>query len=149
MNTADEDHTVSTREQQAIDACLGAYTLCRKTAAYALQDGGSLAKPYTLKLLNDCADVALATANLLTRASPFKQHLASLCATIARSCADVLAPEDDDDLNVRAAYAACCHAADACTALFAESEAEPSNGRHEALVESFPASDPAPPPTEL
>lgn len=149
MNVADRDHIVSTREQQAIDACLGAYKLCRKTAAYALQDGGHLSRPDAVTLLNDCADVALATANLLTRASPFKQHLASLCATIARSCTDVLAPEDDDDLTVRAAYAACCHAADACTALFTESKTETSDERHEALIESFPASDPAPPPTTL
>lgn len=139
-----------TRAQQAIDDCLAAYKACLQTAAYCANQGGTLADPHRLQVLHDCADVNLATANFLTRGSRFLPRITEVCAEISEACADNLSADEHDHPQLRVTYAACQRASRSCTEFFDnEVQSDEDAQREEALLESFPASDPPPPPTEL
>lgn len=140
---------ISSSTRHVIDACLDAYKLCRETSAYAVQRGGRLAELERIQHLHDCADVSLTMANLLTRDSRFRRDLAPLCATIARACAESLESMEHEEPQIRATYAACCHVADACTMLSNEASPAVADARDVALADTFPASDPPPPPTHF
>ena len=100
-------------------------------------------------LLDDCADIHLTLSGLLTRQSSFQQDLARLCANVAEACAKELDAYEHDDAQLRVAYAACHGSHRACMEFAVTGEDAAYSKRDEALKETFPASDPTPPPTEL
>ena len=146
--TATNGHAAAKAEAQTLThQCLATYRLCREAAAHAAIEDRTVRAE-----LENCADLHLTTANFLLRASPFNRELAALTAAVAKSVADTLEPLEQTDSILRAAYAACLRTYHACAAwMGAESSAVPTppDARDVALEETFPASDPPPPPTEL
>lgn len=101
-------------------------------------------------LLDDCADIHLALSGFLTRQSSFQQDLARLCANVSEVCAEALDAYEHDDAQLRVAYAACHGAHRACMEFITSTGDDIAYSKQdEALKETFPASDPTPPPTEL
>lgn len=150
MSMTDVGDFAETHARQAMDDGLAAYKACKETAAYCVQEGGALANPHLLQHLHDCADVSLTTVNLLSRASRFHREAATLCAEVAGACAETLEEHTStDDEQIRVAHAACLRLQRCCQELTGHDQAPSSDKRDEALRETFPGSDPTPPPTEL
>lgn len=128
---------------------LAAYRHCREAAFYLTQHGSDAATPELMTLLFDTAELHRTLADLLTRHSPFSIYLARLCKAAADDCADALEPHSREDGALRVAYGACRQTARCGAAFFGEDQDEAPDPLHEGLLETFPASDPLPPPTEL
>ena len=92
---SDVGHPAPTKAQALIGTYLDAYKACRLAAAYCANEGGELAEPHLLQRLHDSADLTLALANLLTRASHLHRPLAALCAAAAvqEGCATLPQPQ--------------------------------------------------------
>lgn len=130
---------------------LGAYRHLREAAFHLIKNGGAAATPEVLSLLHDAADIHSAVADFAMRGSRYSTQLAHLCKTIGGACADALEPHTNEDATLRVAYAACRQTGQFCDAyLDALRDGNDADDKlHEALLETFPASDPVPPPTEI
>lgn len=142
------DATTQTLAQRVAQDCLTVHRLCTEAEGRALQgvwhpDSGQL------RALLDAADVALVTAQLLLRQSPYHEGQSRLCQEVARGCAEALGPQEHGDDQLRATYAACVHLTQVCRDLLGQPREASETDRDEALEETFPASDPVAPPTEL
>lgn len=113
---SDVGHPARTKARDLIDASMDAYQEARLAAAFCANEGGELAEPHRLQALHDAADLALALANLLTRASHLHRRLARLTAEACHTAADALDEHDDEDA-LREAREAFWRCADACAAL--------------------------------
>ncbi len=145
--SADHAHT---HAQRVIDSCMDVYKVCRQTAAYCSSQGGDYADPHRLQVLYDCAESHLLAGDFLARASRFNRPAAQLAADLATACAEAFQDLEHDDKQLRKLYAVCMQSTQVIGVLLGEIEKLPQNDqRDEALKESFPASDPPPPPTEV
>lgn len=112
---SDVGHPARTKARDLIDASMDAYQEARLAAAFCANEGGELAEPHRLQALHDAADLALALANLLTRASRLHRRQGRLTAEACRAAADALESRDEDALQeARHAFRQC---AEACAAL--------------------------------
>lgn len=134
---------------RVIDDLMETYRICHQTAAYCIDSGGNLATLARLRAFDDCAEINLTLANFLLRASEHSTALARLCAEIATACAEEIQDVEHQDGQLRAAYAACQRSRHACLELLGDETVETEDDRDEAVRESFPASDPPPPPTQI
>lgn len=134
---------------RVIDDLMETYRICHQTAAYCIDSGGDLATLTRLKAFDDCAEVNLTLANFLLRASEHSMKLAALCRDISAACARAIEDVEHGDGQLRAAYAACQRSHHACKELVGDDVPAHEDARDEAGRESFPASDPPPPPTQL
>ena len=112
---SDVGHPAPTKAQALIGICLDAYKACQLAAAYGANEGGELAEPHLLQRLYDSADLTLALANLLARASHFHRPLAALCADAAEACAEALRGREEEPLQN--AREACAAVQEGCAAL--------------------------------
>ncbi len=143
-------HAAETHAQRTITSCMDVYNACQQTAAYCVDQRADYADPHRVQVLYDCADSHLMAANFLIRASPFSHRALRLAASIAQACMDAFAEFEHDDAQLRKLYAVCAQSTQALRAFVGDAEAAPENdARDETLKETFPASDPAPPPTEV
>lgn len=132
-----------------IDDLMETYRVCHQTAAYSIDSGGELATLARLRAFDDCAEINLTLANFLLRASDHSHALAELCAEVSAACAEAIEDVEHQDGQLRAAYAACQHSRQSCLEVLGEYVPEVEDARDEAVRESFPASDPPPPPTQI
>ena len=143
-------HFADTHALRLMDTCMDVYQTCRQTAAYCADRRGDYAAPHRIQVLHDCADVHLLTADFLARASHYHRQAAGLACDIAQACADAFGEIEHDDPQLRKLYAVCAQATQQLGAFLGRVERQPeSDARDEALKESFPASDPPPPPTQV
>ena len=136
-----------THARALIDRCLDAHRACLSTAAYAVDQGRGDAG--LLQILHDAADVTLATAHMMMRASRFHRPMLIVCDRVMTACAEVLDAREHDDAQMRTAYAAVLGVHGASEAFLHPSEGKEDAALDEALRETFPGSDTVPPPTEL
>lgn len=134
---------------RVIDDLMQAYRVCHQAAAYCIDHGGELATLERLKAFDDCAEINLTLANFLLRGSEHALDVANVCVVVSDACAASIQDIEHDDSQLRAAYAASKHARHACLQLLGEEEPPQEDAVDEAGHESFPASDPLPPPTEI
>ncbi len=134
---------------RVIDDLMDTYRICHQTAAYCIDSGGDLATLVRLRAFDDCAEINLTLANFLLRASEHWRDLATLCVEVSTACASEIEDVEHGDGQLRAAYAACQRSRHACLELLGEEVREREDRRDEEIRESFPASDPPPPPTTL
>ncbi len=134
---------------RVIDDLMATYRICHQTAAYCIDSGGELATLARLRAFDDCAEINLTLANFLLRASRHARALAELCVAVSTACAEEIKDVEHDDGQLRAAYAACQRSRHACLEVLGEEIPSKEDKRDEAGRESFPASDPPPPPTSL
>lgn len=101
----------SSQSEDCIRHLLRCHRLCLGAAMmHCLEVGGDHAKPQHLRLMLDCADFCMTTADALARKSQFHTRLCDLCADICETCAkDCEALGDMEDC-----VTACRTCADAC-----------------------------------
>ena len=146
---SDVGHREKTKALQVIDDCMEAYKVCRQTAAYCVNEGGEMADPHRIQVLYDGAEINLAMADFLARASPFHDELGRLAIRITRACADAISRDEHDDEQLRITYAVCGRAVRACEELVGARDEAELDERDVELRGTFPASDPTSPPSEL
>ena len=132
-----------------IDDLMETYRICHQTAAYCIDSGGDLATLERLRAFDDCAEANLTLANFLLRASNHAADMARVCHKVSVACAREIEAIEHNDDQLRAAYASCQHSRHACLEFLGEEAIEREDARDEAIRQSFPASDPPPPPTQI
>ena len=146
---SDFAETTRVAADQLVDDCMQTFKLCRPAAAHCIDQGGELATLSRLQALDDCAEVNLTMSNFLLRGSRHVRPLAALCMEVSRAAAEALEAVEHHDAHLRAAYAACLRSHRACAELLGEREDAAYTVEDLTSSESFPASDPPPPPTEV
>lgn len=148
-----QEDTLRVEADQVIDDCMEAYRLCRRAAAYCVDQGGDLATLHRLQALEDCAEVSLLTGNFLLRASRYYRQAATLCIRVAGACAAAIEEQEGAHAPLRATYAACHRLREACTDVLGQEVPADATGEErrwdETIEETFPGSDAPPPPTQL
>ena len=99
-----------------IQNCQDGHRACLQTLTYCMRRGGRHAAPDLLRLLMDCADVCLASASFMLRASDLHAHTCAACAAVCDRVADGLNALSDDP-RMRAMTDTCRHCADTCRAM--------------------------------
>ena len=98
-----------------IQNCQDCHRACLQTLTYCMQQGGRHARPDHLRLLMDCAEICLVSANFMLRASDLHAHTCAACAEVCRRCAADCA-QMGDDTRMKALADTCRHCADSCAA---------------------------------
>lgn len=143
------DNPSSSGVHQIVDACLSAQKLCTQAVADCLDRGGELAASKIVNALLDAATMNATAAEMVTRISVHAREIAYLNADVSEYCARTLDPFEQSDGILRSTYAACLRASDACRSFGVVVPEEKENERDKTVADSFPASDPPPPPTEI
>src|SRR5262245_58067343 len=88
--------------QDCIADCLDCHSVCLATIAHCLEKGGDHAAPEHIRLLQDCAQICIVSADFMLRGSPMHRMMCRMCAEICIVCADdcsKLAGRDDGALR--------------------------------------------------
>lgn len=144
-----DERTMHAQIDYVIGGLMETYRICRQTAAHCIDEGGDLATIDRLRAFDDCAEINLTLANFLLRDSEHARLVAATCLEITTACAESMREIEHRDGQLRAAYAVCLKTRHICLRLLGKKEAEAEDGRDEAIRDSFPASDPPPPPTSI
>ncbi len=104
-----------TAMQDCIRNCLDCHAACVATAYHCLHRRGDHAEPEHIRLLLDCAQICMTSADFMLRHSPLHPMLCRISASICKSCADDCARLNDD-----AQMQACIDACRACAVSCAE-----------------------------
>ncbi len=100
--------------QQCISNCQDCHRICLETVAHCLEMGGSHANSAHIRLLLDCAQVCLLSADFMTRASSFHPQACDLCAAVCTACAESCEQLADDDEWMQTCAEMCRICADSC-----------------------------------
>lgn len=153
MSTETNDRPPTDLDEEfdrTIDNCLDTYRLCQRTRGFLVRTNERYVTEDRLRLLDDCAEANFVLANFLLRRSIFRYGAARLCSDIASACADAFEQLERKESEIRVLYAACRRSVADCERLLRSGiEEEAPEGDdlvEEASEESFPASDPLPPP---
>jgi hypothetical protein len=99
--------------QDCISNCLDCHLVCLATIAYCLEKGGDHAAPEHIRLLQDCAQICIASADFMLRRSPMHRMTCRICADICNACADDCSKLADDETMVLCAET-CRRCAQSC-----------------------------------
>lgn len=81
-------HTQMSQEMQdCISNCMTCHAVCLETITHCLQMGGEHASPNHIKLLQDCAQICITSADFMLRGSQFHGQTCAVCAAICEACA--------------------------------------------------------------
>ena len=80
--------------QECSKRCWECHRVCLETISHCLQMGGQHADPAHIRLLMDCAEICLTSANFMLRASDFHVQTCAVCAVVCERCA-----KDCDQFN--------------------------------------------------
>jgi hypothetical protein len=86
--------------QDCITDCLDCHSVCLSTIAHCLSKGGDHAAPDHIRLLQDCAQICIASADFMLRRSPLDQMICRICGGVCELCADDCAKIADDETMV-------------------------------------------------
>jgi hypothetical protein len=108
-------HTHMTQDMQdCISDCMTCHASCLETIQHCLQMGGEHASATHIRLLQDCAQLCMMSADFMLRLSPYHSHTCGVCADVCETCAqDCERLAGGDDVMQRCAEA-CRRCADSC-----------------------------------
>jgi hypothetical protein len=135
--------------KSTVDICLSTHKLCLQAVAFCIDRGGELADTELLHALLDCAEINQTAANFLCRVSRHSTDIVHNAGAVSQQTAEHLAHIEQTDGLLRSVYAACLQSADVCAEFGRAWERPHDDARDEILRDSFPASDPPPPPSEI
>jgi hypothetical protein len=139
----------TTHSEQLIASATAVYTHARKAAAFCANERSELAEPHRLRTLYDVAETHLLLGDLLTRASPLSRDAAALAVRAADASLEAYSQSDAPDV-LRTLYSVTAQAKHQALIFTGDLEADEADSQlAEALRETFPASDPIPPPTQV
>lgn len=100
--------------QDCINNCLNCHAVCLETIGHCLEMGGEHASPKHIKLLQDCAQICMTSADFMLRMSNYHPQICGLCADICEACAtECESMADGNDFMQRCADA-CRKCAESC-----------------------------------
>ena len=106
--------TLSDEMESCIRECYDCADVCTRMAVHGLTLGGQHAAPHHQGLLHDCADICIAAARFLGRASSEHPRVCRLCATVCRACMAECRAIANPDARVRRCIEACEKCAACC-----------------------------------
>ena len=74
--------------QECIQNCLDCHRICLETVQQCLQMGGKHAEANHIRMLLDCAQICITSADFMSRGSEFHGLTCGVCAEICQRCAD-------------------------------------------------------------
>ncbi len=104
--------------QDCITNCLDCHSVCLATIAHCLEKGGDHAAPEHIRLMQDCAQICIASADFMLRRSPMHRMTCRVCADICIACADDCSKLADDETMVLCAET-CRRCAQSCAEMAA------------------------------
>jgi hypothetical protein len=102
-----------TRSHEYTRQCTDCSIVCLETLNHCLNIGGEHKQRSHLKLLRDCAELCVTTANFLATDSFYRTELAMVCAEICDSCA-LNCEQFEEDAQMRLCANACLACAVSC-----------------------------------
>jgi hypothetical protein len=73
--------------ESCIQECTRCHAVCVKTVQYCLKEGGRHAAAHHVRLMQDCAEMCLTSADFMLRESDLHPETCGLCAKICVRCA--------------------------------------------------------------
>jgi hypothetical protein len=106
-------HTVTVEMERCITNCLDCHRVCQETAAYCLEMGGMHAEAAHQRLMRDCIQICITSADFMLRGSDLHARVCGVCAEVCRRCADDCARFGNDE-QMRKCEQACRRCAESC-----------------------------------
>lgn len=97
-----------------IQACLDCHRVCLATVAHCLQQGGSHAEAAHIRIMLDCAQICLVSADFMIRGSTLHGRICAVCAETCRACEQSCSGHPDADDAMRRCAEACRRCAEEC-----------------------------------
>ncbi len=85
--------------KDCVDICYDCSTRCLQLIPYCLKQGEEHAEASHILLLQNCAEICRASANLMISNSSFAAALCKLCSDICNQCADDCEKFDDEEMK--------------------------------------------------
>jgi hypothetical protein len=86
--------------QDCITDCLDCHSVCLSTITHCLHKGGEHAAPDHTRLLQDCAEICITSADFMLRGSSIHQMTCPICAGVCEMCAEDCTRLADDETMV-------------------------------------------------
>lgn len=108
-----QGHTMNAEMEQCIQNCLDCHRSCEQTTAYCTQMGGKHADPIHLRLLRDCAQICITSADFMIRESEVHPQVCGVCADVCARCAQSC-ESMGDDAQMQECAKTCRRCAESC-----------------------------------
>ena len=99
--------------ERCIQACLECHAICVSSVPHCLKKGGKHAEPNHVRLLADCAQICITSADFMLRGSPLHAHTCAACAAVCAECAAECDKMGEDPMMQRCAES-CRRCAESC-----------------------------------
>jgi hypothetical protein len=100
--------------RECISHCLDCHASCLETSTHCLMMGGEHASPQHQKVLQDCAQACITSADFMLRLSPFHPQYCGICAELCRACGDSCEQMAQGDPVMRQCAEACRRCEQSC-----------------------------------
>lgn len=97
-----------------IQACLDCHRSCLSMVSHCLSIGGSHAEPNHIRIMMDCAQICMVSADFMIRGSSHHAHLCRECAEICRDCEKSCVGHPDADEAMQSCAETCQRCAEEC-----------------------------------
>lgn len=108
-------HQEMSREMRdCISNCMTCHAVCLETISHCLEMGGEHASPQHIRLLQDCAQICVTSADFMLRMSDHHPQVCGVCADICDACARECESVADGAEFMRRCADACRRCAESC-----------------------------------
>jgi hypothetical protein len=74
--------------EECITNCLDCHSVCLQTIPHCLGMGGEHADPRHIRVLQDCSQICITSADFMLRNSPLHPMICRICGGICKICAE-------------------------------------------------------------
>ncbi len=108
-----QGHAMSSEMEQCVENCLECHRICERTAVHCTQMGGKHVEPTHLRLLRDCAQICITSADFMLRESDVHPQICGVCAEVCARCAESC-EQFGDDAQMKECAEICRRCAESC-----------------------------------